>query len=294
MVNVDNITTVQESNPESSLVKIPFADFYEEVKLTLIDDKESLILALLNFKKLSKTQIHKLIFLTFADGKIFIPFKFTKNQNGPFSEELNTSLEKLKHKNLISLTKPEKVKDYDKRCWILTEQGKTVLKENSSVIEKIKANIADVLSDHDEGASSLKRYCYKTYFLKPKEKTDAEWDVVIKNKIEDLRLLLEERKKEIESFEDLEEIKKTIILTSFDYIENLLQRLLSYNIDQVIRGVLIKNIEDYIDLWGCFLQFINKKTPLEQIETTLSDVRNVFQFINLSAESYGVFESVFQ
>src|SRR3989344_925980 len=165
--------------------------------------------------------------------------------------------------------------------------------ENKQKVNQIKKLIEGTLKEHDEGAISLEKYCYDNFFLKPKNKTEEEWTASIKQKIEDLRTLLESRKKEISSFEEIEDSKRAIILSSFDYMDSLLQKIFSMkDIDQVVQGVILKNTEEYINLWGEVLR-LAKDDSTDKIKLLLFKIREIFRFVNEVASKYCVFESIF-
>ena len=68
------------------LSQISFNDFSEEFKLQNIDDKNLTILTLLSEKnKIGSTQVHKLMFLTFAEKRIMLPFNFSKWVRNPLN-----------------------------------------------------------------------------------------------------------------------------------------------------------------------------------------------------------------
>lgn len=275
------------------LSSVPFEEFSKEAVLESIDDPNLTVFALLNHRnRLGSTQIHKLIFLAFAEGRILMPFSFAKWSYGPYSEGLQTSLMQLQKQNLVKMNK-EKVIDHDKNSWVISPEGQKVVELNKQKIVQIEKLIERTLKEHDEGAISLEKYCYDNFFLKPEGKTGEDWKASIKQKIEDLRVLLESRKKEIESIDEIEDTKKSIILSSFDYMDSLLQKIFSLkDIDQVIQGVLLKNLEEYINLWGEVLR-LAKDDSTEQMKLNLYKIREIFRFVNEVAYRYSVFESVF-
>lgn len=275
------------------LFKIPFDDFYEDVPLEHIGNKKSVILALLDEKDgLGTTQVHKLLFLAFAEGKILLPFSFAKYHYGPFSDEITCTLNELEREGIIQSMK-EKVITLNKNIFSLASNWQNKGGIDRKEILGVKEILKKTIDAHDEGARSLEKYCYKTYFLMPKTQSPSEWRAMVKNRISDLRDLLNERKKKIEDFEEIEETKRVMILSSFDYISSLLDKLYSTEgIDQVIQGVLIKNSEDYINLWGEVLR-LAKEGSLEEIKRLLLDIRKTFSFINEVAARYLVFESIF-
>lgn len=276
------------------LSQIPFGNFYDEIELGLIQDRGLFILALLDSKKnLGTTQIHKLSFLVFVEGKIMVPFKFAKWPHGPFSNELKEMLEKFEKERIIK-RKRTKIFSFDKNSTSISEKGEKILKKRDKEIKEIKKFIEKIIKNHDEGAISLERYCYDNYFLRPEREDKEKWSESIKNKIKDLLLILNSRIKEVRDIEELEEEKRAIILTSFNYIENLFQKLFSSgNIDEVVKGVLIKSMEEYLKMWGELLSLIKKPTKTKEINKLLLGIRVNFRFINEVAERYGVFESIF-
>jgi len=277
------------------LSNISFNDFYKEFNLKSIEDKKLFLLALLDSNKgFGTTQIHKLSFLSFAEGRLMIPFKFTKWPHGPFSEELRDELGSLEEEGLIDKN-CEQVINYSKDTRTISIKGREFINLHKEDLERIKKELKETLSNHDEGAKSLKRYCYEKYFLKPDNKKNEEWDAFIKNKIKDILFILDVRTREVENFEELEEQKRSLILTSFDYVSEILEKLFSSNeIDEVIKGVLVENIEEYIDKWGEILRLAQKPSSIEEIKTKLFEIRKIFRFINESARTYGVFESIFE
>lgn len=282
------------NNRAKMLSKISFDEFYEEEKLDSIGDKKSTILALLSQKKkLSSTQIHKLLFLAFAEGKILLPFTFIKHHYGPYSLEIKSTVDELERVGAIRTTK-EKVISLDKNVIFLSDNWQNLEGINQENVTKIIRLLKSLIESHDEGARSLENYCYKAYFLNPKNQNPAEWRAMVKNKISDLRDLLHERKKKVEDFEEIEEEKRVMILSSFDYIDSLLEKIFSRDdLDQVIQGVLIKNSEDYINCWGEVLRLI-KEGSLDEIKKLLFEIRRTFRFINEVAAQYSIFESVFE
>jgi len=275
------------------LSNISFNEFSEEAKLQSLEDKNLTILTLLSEKnKIGSTQVHKLMFLTFAEKRVMLPFDFAKWPHGPYSENLQSSLLQLKKDNLIDVAK-EKVITFDKDSWTISTEGQKLMDENKQKVNQIKKLIEGTLKEHDEGAISLEKYCYDNFFLKPKNKTEEEWTASIKQKIEDLRTLLESRKKEISSFEEIEDSKRAIILSSFDYMDSLLQKIFSMkDIDQVVQGVILKNTEEYINLWGEVLR-LAKDDSTDKIKLLLFKIREIFRFVNEVASKYCVFESIF-
>jgi len=276
------------------LSQIPFGNFYDEIELGLIQDRGLFILALLDSKKnIGTTQIHKLSFLVFVEGKIMVPFKFAKWPHGPFSNELKETLEKFEKERIIK-RKRTKIFSFDKNSTSISEKGGKILKKRYKEIKEIKKFIEKIIKNHDEGAISLERYCYNNYFLRPEREDKEKWSESIKNKIKDLLLILNSRIKEVRDIEELEEEKRAIILTSFNYIENLFQKLFSSgNIDEVVKGVLIKSMEEYLKMWGELLSLIKKPIKTKEINKLLLGIRVNFKFINEVAERYGVFESIF-
>ena len=277
------------------LSNISFNDFYKEFNLKSIEDKRLFLLALLDSNKgFGTTQIHKLSFLSFAEGRLMIPFKFTKWPHGPFSEELRDELGSLEEEGLIDKN-CEQVINYSKDTRAISIKGREFINLHKEDLEKIKKELKETLSNHDEGAKSLERYCYEKYFLKPDNKRNEEWDAFIKNKIKDILFILDVRTREVENFEEMEEQKRSLILTSFDYVSEILEKLFSSNgVDEVIKGVLVKNIEEYIDKWGEILRLAQKPSSIEEVKTKLFEIRKIFRFINESARTYGVFESIFE
>lgn len=274
------------------LSQFTFSDFYGEEKLNEVKNANSFLYALLSFNKFNKTQIQKLSFLAFAENDILLPFKFIKHNHGPFSGELTETLDKLKSDHKIE----EKIINHSwghEDVYNISSSTQEEIK-NDKEINHLKVLIKDLVETFDMNAKSLERYCYNNYLLKYKGQDKSEWESKVKNKINDLLILLEERIDDLKRIDDLEESKKMVVLSSFDYIENLLKRLFSnMAIDQIIRGVLIKKVEEYINLWGEILRLAEENNT-QQIKTLLEKSKKIFYFLNRSSEMYGVFESVFE
>ena len=112
------------------LSNISFNEFSEEAKLQSLEDKNLTILTLLSEKnKIGSTQVHKLMFLTFAEKRVMLPFDFAKWPHGPYSENLQSSLLQLKKDNLIDVAK-EKVITFDKDSWTISTEGQKLMDEN--------------------------------------------------------------------------------------------------------------------------------------------------------------------
>ncbi len=275
------------------LSSFSFNDFFSEYNLKKIDNKELFLLALLSFRNLNTTQIHKLSFLTFAEEKIIIPFEFIKMPHGPFSEELRDLLEEFRRKGLIEKSEESHL-NYTENIWSLSEGGQKLMLSNKFGIDEIKAKLKKIVEEYDVNAKSLERYCYSNYLLKSEKESLKEWESKIKTSIDNLLIILERRAREMESIEDIDEPSRVAVLACFDYIDKLLRELLSnQNADQVIKGVLISKSESYINLWGEILCLVNDGENLIEIRNLLKDSKELFNFINISAERYGVFESVF-
>lgn len=282
--------------------QISFNELYEEAELIYFNDKKLSLFALLSMgQNLGKKQIHKLLFLSFAEGKILLPFRFKKWPHGPFSVEIKDTLQELQTEKLVNEI-PEQVFTKTKSTQMLSDEGKKFLEENKDKIENILKELSSTVLNYEEvkgqiqGANSLERYCYKTYFLKPDNKSDEDWEVFIRSKLSDIKLIITARENELNITEDIEETKKVLILSSLDYIGGLIEVLESSNgMDQVIRGVLIKNSQDYLDNWGEIFSLAknNDASNLDKIRALLLENRKLFKFINESAKEYGIFESIF-
>lgn len=284
------------------LSNISFNDFYEEVKLDSSSDKNLSLIALLNFNKdLGKTQIQKLLFLAFAEGKVILPFKFKKHNYGPFSQEIEDTIVELRTDGFLNKNiERVKVIDKEKEVPILSETGKTFLKKNQDKIKAIMEKLEPILLKYEDEngkiqtARSLERYCYETYFLKLEDKSEEEHQITLNQKIKNLIIVLKSMEEEVNSIKEVEEVKKILILSSLDYIKNLLGNIHSPHVDQVIKGVLIKNCQDYIENWGEILTVSkSKKDSTQKISSLLLENRRLFRFINEISKEYEVFDSVF-
>ena len=77
---------------KGGLSQFSFNDFYSEETLDEIKKNHAYLYAILGIRDLNATQLQKLSFLIFADENILLPFKFSKDNYGPFSRELNNNL----------------------------------------------------------------------------------------------------------------------------------------------------------------------------------------------------------
>lgn len=282
------------------LSEVPFKDLYDEVNLKKLKNRDLTILSLINLNEnLGNKQIHKLLFLTFVEGKILLPFKFVKKDHGPFSLEIRDSLINLQDKGLI-VEIPEKVGDYTQKTKELTEEGKEFIKSNKKAVDEIEKEIYQILFQHQtergltESANYLENYCYEKYLLKPSDKTEEEWLTIVRAKIKDIHTIINSREKELENIKGIEESKMILILSSFDYIKNILEILESNpKIDQVVRGVLIKTSQEYLDLWGELFILEKSGEKTNKMMEILFRNRLLFKFLNEVSKEYGILESVF-
>jgi len=275
------------------LSEFSFNDFFSKYNLKTIDNKELFLAALLSFKNLNTTQIHKLAFLTFAEEKIIIPFEFIKMPHGPFSKDIRDLLIDFSDRKLISMNK-EVHNNWEENIWVLSEGGQKLIEENKSEIEEIKKKLNKIIETYDVRAKALEKYCYSNYLLKYANEQPQNYEARVKTGIDNLQILLTNRIRDLKNVEDIDESSKTVVLACFDYVSNLLEPLSNKEIDPVIRGVLIKKTEDYINTWGEILRLIGNKDNELKVKDLLKTSKELFNFINVSSERYGVFESVFE
>ncbi|MBU3912664.1 MAG: hypothetical protein KKE50_01080 [Nanoarchaeota archaeon] len=275
------------------LSKFLFNDFFSEYNLKTIENKDLFLAALLSFKRLNTTQIHKLSFLTFAEEKTIIPFEFIKMPYGPFSKDMDGLLKDFCNRGLVVME--EKVYDnWKEDTWTLSESGQMLISSNKEKVEEIRKKLDKVVEMYGVNATALGRYCYINYLLKSVNEKPQDYEARIKTNIDNLRIILTNRTRDLGNIEDINEPCRAAILACFDYINNLLEVLFSnINIDPVIRGVLIKKSESYINIWGEIIRLSNEEGVEPKIKTLLKDSKELFNFINISSEKYGVFESVF-
>jgi hypothetical protein len=269
-----------------------FNDFFSEYNLKTIDDKDLFLVALLSFKNLDTTQIHKLSFLTFAEEKTIIPFEFIKMPHGPFSEGIKDLLKSFSERKLITMNR-EVHDNWEENIWVLSEDGKKLIEENKEKVDDIKKKLAKIIEMYDVKAKALERYCYSNYLLKSVNEQPQDYEARIKTSLDNLNILLANRVRDLENVEDIDQSPKIAILACFDYANNLLKCLANKETDQVIRGVLIKKIENYINIWGEILRLAGSDENNSKVRSLLKDSKELFSFINLSSEKYNVFESVF-
>lgn len=269
-----------------------FNDFFSEYNLKTIDNKDLFLAALLSFKNLDTTQIHKLAFLIFAEEKTIIPFEFIKMPYGPFSNDIKSLLENFSERKLITVNK-EVHSNWEEKIWILSEDGQKLIEKNKIKVEEIKKKLNKIIDEYDVKAKALERYCYSNYLLKSADEKPQDYEARIKTSVDNLHTLLSNRVRDLENVEDIDKSPKAAVLACFDYVDNLLRSLSNKEIDQVIRGVLIKKIENYINIWGEILRLISNDDNESKVRILLRDSKELFNFINVSSEKYGVFESVF-
>lgn len=275
------------------LSKFSFNDFFSEYNLKTIDNKDLFLVALLSFKKLNTTQIHKLSFLTFVEEKIIIPFEFIKMPHGPFSKGMGDLLKDFSERGLVTMNE-EVHHDWKEDVWTLSESGQKLISANKSEVEEIKKKLEKIMEAYGINAMALERYCYNNYLLKFANEKPQDYEARIKTNIDNLQIILTNRIRDLGKIEDIDEPCRVAILACFDYIDNLLKLLFAnIEIDQVIRGVLIKKAESYINIWGEILRLVDEGRDESKIRSLLKDSKELFNFINLSSKKYGVFESVF-
>lgn len=275
------------------LSKFLFNEFFSEYNLKTIDNKDLFLAALLSFKNLNTTQIHKLSFLTFAEEKTIIPFEFIKMPHGPFSKDMGDLLKDFSKRGLVTVD--EKIHhNWQENIWTLSPDGQKLISSNKEEIGEIKKKLEKIMNTYGVNARALEKYCYSHYLLESINEKSQDYEARIKTNIDNLQIILTNRIRDLGQIEDVDEPCRIVILACFDYIYNLLKVLFAnVEIDQVIRGVLIKKIEDYINIWGEILRLVNEGGDEFKIRGLLKDSKELFKFINLSSKNYGVFESVF-
>ncbi len=278
------------------LSNISFEDFVREEELQSFNDKESVAIGLLGLTKgLGKKQLQKLMFLSSTENNIILPFKFEKNLYGPYSKELEETINILEQKNIIEFSK-DTVFTIPQETRKLTKEGEKSL-ENPET--KIFSNFIKEIISNYEGEKKgvfpygkiLEKTCYDKFYLTKNE--TEEWKNSIKSKIQDILSLLKDRTQIIEKKEELEE-KQDLILMAFDYMKNLLNKILEKDVDQVVKGVLIRKTEEYVDKWGEIILLDQEKKTKEEFNKILSEEKIIFKFINKWAFSNNVCDSVFE
>lgn len=273
-----------------SFSAVPFAEFSADPKLSSIDSKDAAVASLLNLaqKKLGTTAIQKLLFLTFAEKKIIIPFSFRKYHYGPYSKQINNHLHHMTKQSLLSAKKEQNY--YTQKSYSLTSAGKQV----AILREPIRKSMQDILAKYGQDtAVLLEEYCYEAYRLKPKGQSTDSWET---STVADLEQLLQ-RDNQLLSFfstyEDIDENKQLFITTSFDYVRSLLEQLKTqvHSLDNVLLGVLAHSCEEFISYWEEIRVALRKKQDL--IPHLLKKANLEFKFLNVVAEKEGVHESVF-
>ncbi len=282
----------------SILSDISFEDFSKEVEPLKFNNKKDVVLGLLNsYNGLNAKQEQKLVFLSMVENNIIFPFNFKKNQYGPYSQDLEIVTKELNDEKIVNIKiksfTGENGKTYNPEERSLTKIGKNI---TSKDIVKLSKIFSDVISKYEKGnelsnAAGLESHCYETYYL-TKEETE-EWRNSVKSKIYDVLSLLENRLQTIEEKKDLEE-KGDLILMAFDYMKNLLNEILDKKIDQVVRGVLIKKAEEYIEKWGEILLLDKSEGTMEEFNKILSEEKKLFKFINNWAAFNNVCDSIFE
>ncbi|MFA7707857.1 MAG: hypothetical protein WCX73_02825 [Candidatus Pacearchaeota archaeon] len=276
------------------LSSFSFDDFFSEYNLKTIEDKDLFLASLLSFKNFNSTQIHKLSFLTFAEDKVIIPFEFIKMPHGPFSEDIKDLLNDFSERGLVTLNK-EDHGTWEEKKWNLSSKGQQLLLINKDKVDEIKKKLKKIIEVYGiSGAKALERFCYSNYLLKYANEKPKDYEARIQTSICDLQIILANRINDLGKIEEIDESSREVILACLDYIENLLNTLLSNEqIDQVIRGILIKKTENYINIWGEIICLANGNENEPKIKDLLKEAKELFNFINTSSKNYGIFESVF-
>lgn len=274
------------------LNEISIDSLYKKPKLTKLENKDLLIFSLLKLKReIGQTESHKFMFLAFAELHIDLPFKFTKNIYGPFSRDLQTEIEKIQDRGLIEII-PKPVYNYPKKIIILSSKGKKKLKEEYREIEKISQKLKGIFEQYsDYNAAALVKYCYNEYLLRNKGKKKLEWETERKSRINELKLLNRSLMNEFSNLE-YNENKKILICTSLDYISKILENPMLFEIDEVISGVFIKNIEIYLNNWNK-ISILAKDQNKLGIDKFIKENNEIFLFLNKLAGDYNVAESIF-
>lgn len=278
------------------LSDVSFENFVKEEELQSFGDKEGVAIGLLGLTKgLGKKQLQKLMFLSSIEKNIILPFKFEKNLYGPYSKELEETINTLEQKNIIEFSK-DTVFTIPQDTRKLTKEGEKNLESSEA---KIFSNFIKEIISNYEGeekgvfpyARILEKICYDEFYL-TKDETD-EWRALVKSKTNDILSLLNDRYKIIEERDELEE-KQDLILMSFNYIKSLLSEIINKNIDQVVKGVLIKKSEEYVEKWGEILLLDKEDITKEDFNKILSEEKIIFKYINKWAFSNKVFDSIFE
>ena len=270
-------------NPEV-LNQISFKEMNKDPKLHRIENTEEAVKKLLSTagnKGIGKTQIHKLLALNNLEENTIFSFGFKKHHFGPYSDEVNKTLKTLSQQNTIQ-EKKESVYDYEKTEYVIKNK------------EKDDDSLKQTYEKYNEyGARALGDKCYNTLYLKKKGEREEEWSLTVKSKIDEL---LELNYSLFTTFYELEinENKKILVCTSFDYISKLLTELKNKykQHDQVAVGKLLYNIDSFLDKWQKIKILADEGNP-SNIISLYNEANKKFKFINEESEKNNVFESVF-
>lgn len=269
-------------------------EFFEEKKLSKIDDRELFILTLAQLKKgLGLVDAYKYSFLAFAENHLLVPLKFIKYHYGPFSREMNHEINALKEEGLLKIEK-ERVIDFYKKEIKLTPKGERKIKENSRKIKQISDKLKKTIEVYsDYTATALVRHCYDDFLLRKKGNNISSWETQRKSEISQLRML---NGVLINYFDNLEidENKKILICTSLDYTNKLLDDSLLNQIDEVISGTILRNIRVYLENWNQISILLKEEENCEvKVRNLLKENQKIFSFLNELSEEYNIKESVF-
>ena len=146
-------------------------------------------------------------------------------------------------------------------------------------------------------ANDLEKRCYEVYNL---TKGDVEsWKIETTSRINNLLIVASKISQDIESFGEMDEDKKDLILMFFDYVENLLKNIFegvnSGNMDQVLAGVLINTSERFLSRWAEIVSLSkgDNTNKDKQAEERLKSANKHFRFLNETCSQYSFFESVY-
>lgn len=273
------------------LSEISFEDFSRDEDIGIFDDRESVMVGLLGLTNgVGKKQLQKLMFLSSVANNIILPFRFEKHFYGPFSRDIEETVGLLKEKGLVEFSS-EPVYTALRETRKLTEEGRRVF---SGGMQLFSDSVKELVSSYSEDdgvvyAKVLEKVCYDEFYL-VKDEND-EWRNSVRSKVQDILSLLSDRVEAVSRME-LDE-RQSLILMAFDYMKNLLNRLLDGEMDQVVRGVLIKKSEEYVEKWGEIMLLDREKGSRDEFNKILSDEKRIFKFVNGWASFYGVCDSVF-
>jgi len=283
------------------LSDVSFDTIYSEGEVTSFDNSEKVALALLGSypEGYRKKQFHKVAFLSNTDGMNIMPFKFKKHNYGPFSDELVDTIGRLEDNGLVEI-KEKKIHTYKATVTKLSKKGKEAMKKDKDIQEIAKV-FKSIISQYIEdgvlaNGEFLETYCYKSFNLK-KDEFEKEWQLETKNRVEELRCVINNRITNVGSMDNLDQQKKDVILMYFDYLDNLLLRIYetveSKNMDQVLSGILIKFTEKIMEKWGELISLENDVDSTEDTTKRVKEANNLFKFVNQTCTQYTFFESVY-